>query len=123
VTIRGYGFSAAIGPGTFFQVGGNYNIDATGTVTLGPLGSATGEVVFSNNGFAACATIDGFAVGCGVLANGTQERFASTCNMGPYEATASSVRARGAGVALRFSLGAHNGQRLIAVPVPRRRSP
>ena len=115
VTIRGYGFSAAIGPGTFFQVGGNYNIDATGTVTLGPLGSATGEVVFSNNGFAACATIDGFAVGWGVLANGMQEPFASTCNMGPYEATASSVRARAAGAALRFSLGAHNGQRLIAV--------
>ena len=113
VTIHGYGLSAAIVPGTFFQVGGNYNIDATGSVTLGSLGSAEGEAVFSNNGYAACATIDGLVLGWGVPTNGTPEPFAGSCDMGPYEATESSAHA--AGAALHFSLGAHHGQRLIAV--------
>lgn len=113
VTIRGYGLSVAIKPGTFFQVGGNYNIDATGSVTLGALGSAEGEAVFSNNGYAACATFHGLVLGWGVPANGTPEPFAGSCNMGPYEATESSARA--AGAALHFSIGAHDGARLIAV--------
>lgn len=123
-TIRGYGFSAAIGSGTFFQVGGNYNIDATGSVTLGSLGSAQGEVVFSNNGFAACTTVTAlghpYAIGWGELANGAQRVFASTCDMGPYTSTMNAAldrraRADASNIPLTLALRAHSGPRLLAV--------
>jgi YVTN family beta-propeller protein len=117
-TIRGYGLSAEITPKTFFQGTESFNVDAIGTVTLGEL-AAQGEVVFSNNGFAACATINNpfasYSLGWGELADGTQTVFAGTCDMGPYSATMSSARARAAGTPFTLSLGAHHGPRLLAV--------
>ena len=56
--VEGYGLSAEVKPGTFFQGTSKFNIDAVGTVTLGALGSEQGEVVFSDKGLAACATVN-----------------------------------------------------------------
>ena len=108
-------------PKTFFQGTQSFNIDAIGSVTLGALGSLQGEVVFSNNGLAACATISppyhlpSYSIGWGELANGTPTFLAGTCDMGPYSATMASVHARAAGTPLTLALAAHSGPRLLAV--------
>jgi YVTN family beta-propeller protein len=119
-TVEGYGFAAEVTPKTFFQGTQSFNIDAIGTVTLGALGSLQGEIVFSNNGLAACATISpphlpSYSIGWGELANGTRAVLAGTCDMGPYSATMASVHARAAGTPLTLALAAHSGPRLLAV--------
>jgi YVTN family beta-propeller protein len=123
-TIEGYGFMAQVTPSTFFQGTTSFNIDALGTVELGPLGSAQGEVVFSNHGLAACATIktpfETYEAGWGELAGGTVQPFVGTCNMGQYSSTlteqpAMGARTSAAGSAVRLPLTSHAGQRLVAV--------
>ncbi len=123
-SIEGYGFMAQVMPSTFFQGTTSFNIDALGTVEFGLLGSAQGEVVFSNHGLAACATVktpvESFEVGWGELAGGTVQPFVGVCNMGPYSSTltehpALDARASAAGSAVRVPLGRHAGQRLVAV--------
>jgi YVTN family beta-propeller protein len=123
-TIEGYGFMAQVTPSTFFQGTTSFNIDALGTVELGLLGSAQGEVVFSNHGLAACATIktpfETYEAGWGELAGGTVQPFVGTCNMGPYSSTlteppAMGARTSAAGGAVRLPLTSHAGQRLVAV--------
>jgi sugar lactone lactonase YvrE len=119
-TVEGYGFAAEVTPKTFFQGTQSFNIDAIGSVTLGALGSLQGEIVFSNNGLAACATISppylpSYSIGWGELPNGAHAVLAGTCDMGPYSATMASVHARAAGTPLTLALAAHSGPRLVAV--------
>ncbi len=95
VSIRGYGLAAAITSQTFFEAAGNYNINATGQVKLGAFGTLTGQVVFSNKGFAACAPVtfggSTFAIGWGVLADGTQQVLHDSCDLGAYTTTAAAA--------------------------------
>ena len=124
-TIEGFGFTAQVMPSTFFQGTTSFNIDALGTVEFGLLGSEQGEVVFSNHGLAACATVktpvETFVVGWGELAGGTAvQPFVGVCNMGPYSSTlteqpAVDGRASAAGSAVRLPLARYAGQRLVAV--------
>ena len=115
-TVEGYGFMALVTPSTFFQGTTSFNVDALGTVEFGLLGSAQGEVVFSNHGLAACATIktpfETFEAGWGELAGGAVQPFVGVCNMGPYSSTLTeqpALDARASAAVERRSIWARNG--------------
>jgi hypothetical protein len=117
-TIAGFGFSAQI-TNTFFQGRSQFNIEGSGLINLGALGSQSANVIFSNKGFAACTKVHGLfsdsAIGWGVDANGHQVVLAGSCDLGPYRVAAAASHTTAAGTPRVIRLVAHHGMRLLAV--------
>jgi uncharacterized membrane protein len=119
LTIAGFGLTAAIQRGTFFEGLDRYNVHAVGTLTFPWLGSQQANVVFSSSGYAACVQQHGaggnFALGWGVHADGTQTEFAGTCDMGSFTAAPSGAHTAAIGAPRTLTIGPHRGARLIAI--------
>lgn len=119
LSVAGFGLSAGLVQPTFFEGRDQFNLAAQGTINLGGLLSQQAEAVFSNKGFAACATLTGLfghtAVGWGIDASGHEQVFADTCDLGPYMASPSAAAPTPAGHVRTVRLGATQGPRLLAI--------